>query len=104
VPWLTRDAVVLASVATAPGGDPATGVVLRRRPLVVRVGGVDVAWCRPVATDGGDETVVVRRLASGRMPWMAEPGLWAPVVITARAGTFERWRLCVGDLLAITGD
>jgi hypothetical protein len=113
VPWLTRDAEVLAAVERRTRGYPdrdTGGAVVLRRPLLVhapRSASIDVAWCRPAAAPTGapgSEVVEVLRVRTlgRRLPTAAT---WrSPVVIVANAGAFERWRLGVGDRLEITGD
>jgi len=111
--WLVRDGDVLAAVDEATSvpdrlrglwhRPPPVGALLLRPPLVLHTVGlpytVDVAFC-----DGGEggrmavtETV---RLPPYRV---ARPRLHAKMLVVAAGGSFERWRLAVGDELEVSG-
>jgi hypothetical protein len=107
MPWLLRDAEVLASLEVADGAaartrgllgrDGLDGALLLRPAAAVHTLGmrfpVDVAFC------DGDlvvlETVTMPRWRLGR------PRPAARAVIEAEAGVFSRWRLAPGDALRV---
>ena len=100
MPWLTRDAEVLASVVawkTAPWA-ALEGAVLREGPALIHSfrspGVLDVAWCRRT-----EACLEVRRVATLRPHRVARPCFG--VALAAAGGAFERWHLQVGDLLEV---
>ncbi len=108
MPWLTRDDEVLATIDVGRRhrrrGERA---VVLHRPIAVcalRSPGLDVAWCRRDGASEDAETVEVRKVVTLGPTRPFLPCLLAPAVIVAGAGSFERWRVRVGDHLAITGD
>jgi hypothetical protein len=105
--WLLRDGDVLATVEQRRRGWQTSlhGALVLRGPVVVHTltpGGavaLDVARC---GQDG--QALRVRRMAVlGRrrvsVPHPGDAGL-----VVAPAGTFERWRLQVGDRLEVRGE
>lgn len=117
MPWLVREAQVLATIdsprgtGTAPtqkdADEPVEGtaadVRLLRRPVLVhtmRPGtALDVAWCQPEP----GAVLVVQRVIALKGWRLARPRLRAPAVVVAPAGAFERWHLQVGDRLEVKG-
>src|SRR2546423_8521274 len=106
--WLMREGEVLAAVEVAEsrkarrkgllGRDGVDGALLLQ-PARLGVHSfrmrfpLDVAFC--------DRDFVVRRVVCLR-PWrITRPSPFAPCVIEAEAGAFERWRLLPGDHLEI---
>jgi hypothetical protein len=107
--WLIRDGDVLAAVETPRRGwrSSLQGVVVLRRPAVVhtltRTGArpLDVAWCAPATLDGGVAALRVRRITTLSPHRVAVPRVGHGAVVVAPAGSFERWRLHVGDKLEV---
>jgi len=109
MPWLMRDAAVLASLEVPEsrrgrrrgvrGRERLDGALLLRPARAVHTFGVrfplDVAFC-----DGDLVVLAVKRLPPGRM---TAPLRRCRVVIEAEAGSFERWGLRPGDKLEIEG-
>ena len=106
--WLLREGEVLAALELA-GSRRA-----RRKGLLGR-DGIDGALVLPSARMGVhslgmrfaldvafcDRQMVVRRIVC-LPPWrMTRPSFRAPCVIEAEAGSFERWKLQVGDSLEL---
>lgn len=107
--WLLRDGEVLASLEVADGAvartrgllgrDALDGALLIKPALSVHTIGMrfalDVAFC--------DRELVVVDMVCGMRPWrLGRPRLGARSVIEAEAGSFDRWKLSVGDALEIT--
>ena len=105
--WLIREGDVLASVEVAHGvgarargllgRDGLDGAILLRPAKQIHTLGMrfalDVAYL--------DRELTVLAMARMR-PWrMGAPRLRARAVLEAEAGSFERWRLAVGDVLEI---
>jgi hypothetical protein len=107
--WLLRDGDVLAAIEDPRKGWQRNlqGAVLLHRPAVVHtlVDAVelDVAWCGPATVGTGDPGLQVRRIAALAPRRMARPRLGAGALLVAPGGTFERWRLQVGDCLEVRG-
>lgn len=107
MPWLCRDDEVLASVEVADdrrtrrrgllGRDGMDGAMLLRPCRSVHTIGMrfplDVAYCSDDL-----EVLATRRMARWRV---GAPRLRARAVIEAEAGSFDRWRLHVGDQLEV---
>jgi uncharacterized membrane protein (UPF0127 family) len=105
--WLLRDGDVLASLEIAAsrqerrrgllGRDGIEGALLLTQTRSVHTLGmrfpIDVAWC--------DMDLVVLRTARLRPYRVTRPVLRARVVVEAEAGSFDRWRLGVGDRLEL---
>lgn len=107
MPWLTRDDRVLAAaeVRRRPGRLQ-DGAVVLHHPLLIargRSGALDVAWCRRAGQEDGDQAIEVRHVVTLGALLPVVSGVWAPVVIVARAGCFDRWGVHVGDKLVIAG-
>jgi len=109
--WLLRDGEVLASleVPDSRGGrlrgmlrrPTAEGAALLLRPAraVHTVGmrrAIDVAFCDA-------DMVVLATVCSVRPLRVTLPRRHGKVVIEAEAGSFDRWRLKVGDRLEVKG-
>ena len=105
--WLLRDGDVLASLEVARGIGARTRGLLRRDGLegalllqpAKQVHTIGMRFALDVAYLDRNLTV----LATKHMrPWrMGAPRLRARAVLEAEAGSFERWRLVVGDVLEI---
>jgi uncharacterized membrane protein (UPF0127 family) len=108
MPWLLRDDEVLASVQVEGGPigrgrgllgrDSFDGALLLKPAMSVHTIGmrfpIDVAYC--------DNDLRVLDIVCAMRPWrVGRPRLAARGVIEATAGSFERWRLAVGDQLEI---
>jgi hypothetical protein len=110
--WLIRDGDVLAAVEAPRRGWQAClhGAVVLRRPAVVHTfsrpaaSPLDVAWCVPAALDGGVPGLRVRRITMLSPHRVAVPHVGHGAVVVAPAGSFERWRLHVGDRLEVRGE
>jgi uncharacterized protein len=108
VPWLVRDRDVLATAEVAAthrerrrgllGRDDVDGVLVLRPCRQVHTFGMrfplDVAFC-----DGEGRVIRTCTLARWRMSPVAFRARWA---IEARAGSFDRWNLRVGDRVEVT--
>lgn len=110
--WLVRGEEVLAATEERWWRrGPRGGVLVLRPPLLfgLRLGPpsglgllarLDVAWCKSdAAADSSGWRV--RRVARDR--WLRPSCLWGAGVLVARAGSFERWHLQVGDMVEVTG-
>jgi uncharacterized protein len=107
MPWLLRDGDVLASVEVARGGrgrakgllgrDGLEGALLLKPAMSVHT--IGMRFALDIAYLDGDLTV----LAVTRMPpWrIGRPRFSARAVLEAEAGSFERWKLAVGDELEL---
>jgi uncharacterized membrane protein (UPF0127 family) len=107
MPWLLRDGEVLASIEVASGAsgrtrgllgrDSIDGALLLKPARSVHTLGMrfplDVAYL-----DGDLRVVAVAHMR----PWrIGRPRFAARSVVEAEAGSFERWKLAVGDELEI---
>jgi hypothetical protein len=105
--WLLRDGDVLATVEERRPGWPAClqGAVVLRGPTLVHTltpshaRALDVAWCAPAK--GDSSSLRVRRISIVRRHRVSVPYLGGGGLVVAPAGTFERWRLQVGDRLEV---
>ncbi len=107
--WLVRDDDVLAVAEVAAtrterrrgltGRPDIEGALVLRPCRQVHTFGmrfpIDVAFC--------DRTGVVLRMSTLERRRMSVPVWRAAFVIEARAGSFERWKLQLGDVVEITG-
>jgi hypothetical protein len=115
MPWLTRDAEVLAVLETTPGlvslgrRRPMEGALLVRRPALVHSlrcpMALDLAWCGRVrgCRAGGGAPLLVHRITRLGPSRIAKSCLYSAAMVVAPAGAFERWRLSVGDRLEVAG-
>jgi hypothetical protein len=107
--WLLRDGDVLAAIEPRPKGKgwprAVKGAVLLRStvfaPAFTGPVSVDLAWCVPTTLDGGSPGLRVRRTRSVLANRVVLPRLTRGAVVVAPAGSFERWRLHVGDRLEV---
>lgn len=80
------------------------GAVVLRGPRLIhtlrQAVALDVAWCSSV-TEGDNEWLEVRRLATLPPRRVARPRLGPAPLVIATEGAFERWHLKVGDRLEI---
>ena len=107
--WLLRDGDVLAVIEDRRKGwhRSLQGAVVIRAPAVVQTitcaASLDVAFCGTATLEDGLPGFRVRRLTS-LSPWrVAPPHFRAGALVVAPRGTFERWRLHVGDCLEVRG-
>lgn len=104
--WLLRDDDVLAALEERRRGWAVSlrGAVVLRGPGVVHTlaapVALDLAWCA-VVCEGDKERLEVRRIASIGPGRVARPRLYRGALVVANQGSFERWRLKVGDRLEI---
>jgi hypothetical protein len=111
MPWLIRDGDVLAAVEAPHRGWPSSlqGAVVLRRPILVRaLAGsaarpLDVAWCAPATLDCGSAGLRVRRIGRLSRHRVAVLHVGHGAMVVAAGGSFERWRLRVGDRLEVRG-
>lgn len=111
MPWLIRDGDVLAAVEAPRRGWQGSlhGAMVLRRPTVVHTltraagGAFDVAWCVPAKLDGGAPGLRVRRITRLPRYRVAVPHVGPGALVVAAGGSFERWRLKVGDRLEVKG-
>lgn len=109
--WLLRDGDVLAAVEDRRRGWQASlqGALVLLGPAVVQTltpgqaRALDVAWCTRAHLDGGRQVLRVRRISMIGPHRVSPPHLGAGGLVVAPAGTFERWRLHVGDCLEVRG-
>jgi hypothetical protein len=107
--WLLRDGDVLAAVEERrPGWQAALqGAVVLRSPALVQTltpshaRALDVAWCTLAERNGDGRQWRVRRIAAVGRYRLSVPQLGGGGLVVAPAGTFERWRLRVGDRLEL---
>ncbi len=105
--WLLRDGDVLAALEDPHRGWQSSlhGAVILRRPAVVQTMttsvALDTAWCVPAVVNGGQPCLRVRRITLLSRRRVSVPHLGHGVLLVAAAGTFERWRLRVGDNLEV---
>ena len=110
MPWLLRDGEVLASAEVAEsararlrgllGRDGVEGVLVLRPAKAVHTFRlrfpIDVAFC--------DRDMTVLRTLTMARNRLGVPVWRSHCVIEAEAGSFERWRLAIGDTLEIEGE
>jgi hypothetical protein len=107
--WLLRDGDVLAVIEDRRKGwhRSLQGAVVIRAPAVVQTitsaASLDVAFCGPADLDQGLQGLRVRRMTSLSPRRVAQPRFLAGALVVAPSGTFERWRLQVGDCLEVRG-
>jgi hypothetical protein len=105
--WLIRGGDVLAAIQDRPGRqfEGIEGALLLERPALVHAWkspvSLDVAWCARVTLDDGTPGIGVRRISTVKPRRVALPDPRFKVVVVASGGSFERWRLQVGDRLEI---
>jgi hypothetical protein len=107
--WLLRDGDVLATIEPRPKGKDwpgaVKGAVLMRLPAFAPAFtgsvSVDLAWCVPTTLDGGGPGLEVRRTRCGVAHRLPLPRLARGALVVAPGGSFERWRLAVGDRLEV---
>lgn len=126
MPWLVRNAEVLASVELATdragrrrgliGRDGLDGVLVLRARSVHTFGvrfPIDVAFCCPQTAGGGPGDATGG--GGGAEPWrlrvvrvvtvhgrrITRPSLRGSVAIEAPAGSFRRWGVVPGDVLEV---
>jgi hypothetical protein len=108
--WLLRDGDVLAAIEDPRKGwhRSLQGAMLLPRPAMVHTlvdaVALDVAWCGPATGGNGEPGFRVRRIAELPPRRLARPHLGAGALLVAPGGTFERWRLHVGDRLEVRGE
>jgi hypothetical protein len=111
MPWLLREEDVLAAVEDRRKGwqTSISGAVVIGRPAFLQTltpsaaAVLDVAWCVPEALGGGRDGYQVKRVWCLPAHRIARPHVRSGVVVAAPGGTFERWRLQVGDRLEVRG-
>jgi hypothetical protein len=109
--WLLRDGDVLASLEDRRRGWQASlqSALVLRGPTVVQTltaghpQALDVAWCARTELNGDRHALRVRRIGVVGPRRVSPPLLGGGGVVVAPAGTFERWRLQVGDCLEVRG-
>ena len=107
--WLLRDGDVLAAVEELRPGwhhSPPSAVLVRSPALVhtltpSHARALDLAWCGWVEGHGERRVLRVRRIGVIGRYRVAIPHLGGGGLVAAPAGTFERWRLKVGDRLEV---
>lgn len=111
MPWLLREDEVLAAIEErCPGWQThLAGAVIVRRPGVVQTltrsatAQLDTAWCVPADIAGERSGYQVKRISTLATHRCSFPRIGSGVRIVAPGGSFERWKLCVGDLLEVRG-
>jgi hypothetical protein len=110
--WLLRGDEVLAAVEDRRPGWQASlqGAVILRYPAVVQTltpsgaRALDIASCAPAVLDEGRQAWRVRHITGLGRRRVLPSGLRAGGFVVAPAGTFDRWRLRVGDCLEVHGE
>jgi hypothetical protein len=110
--WLLREDDVLAALEDRrPGWQTAlTGAVLVRRPGLVHTltrstaAELDLAWCVPIEIDTDRCGLRVKRISTLPARRLSIPRLTPGTLVVAPRGSFERWKLCVGDCLEVRGE
>jgi hypothetical protein len=110
--WLLREDEVLAAVEDRRPGWQASlqGAIVLRGPALVQTltpsvaRPLDVAWCSSAVLDEGRPVLRVRKLKTVGRHRILPPRFGHGGLIVAPAGTFERWRLQVGDCLEVHGE
>jgi hypothetical protein len=110
--WLLRDSEVLAAVEDRRPGWQASlqGVLVLHGPALVQTltpadaQDLDVAWWKPAVLEGDRAALRVQRIRVIGRRRVLPPRLGAGGLVVAAAGTFERWRLQVGDCLEVRGE
>jgi hypothetical protein len=111
MPWLLRDGDVLAAVEERrPGWQKAlAGAVIVGRPGLVQTitrsasAELDTAWCVPAGISPDRGGYEVKRISTLGARRCSLPRLRPGVLVVAQGGSFERWKLNVGDLLEVRG-
>ncbi|HEX4862856.1 MAG TPA: hypothetical protein VFV02_02215 [Acidimicrobiales bacterium] len=111
MPWLLREGDVLAAIEDRRKGwqTSISGAVVITRPAFIQTltraaaSELDIAWCIRAALGEDRAGYQVKRISilpGHRLAW---PHLRPGALVAAPAGTFERWRLQVGDRLEVRG-
>jgi hypothetical protein len=111
MPWLLREEDVLAAVEDRRKGwqTSISGAVVIGRPAFIQTltpsaaANLDLAWCLPATLADGHRGYLVKRVSCLSPHRLALPRVRAGAVVVAPGGTFERWRLQVGDRLEVRG-
>lgn len=111
MPWLLREDDVLAAVEDRRRGWQTTmaGAVLVGRPGLVQTftrsatADLDTAWCVPTRIAPDRSGFQVKRISALPARRLSVPRLGSGVLVVAPGGSFERWRLSIGDLLEVRG-
>ena len=109
--WLLREEDVLAAIEQRRKGwqTSIAGAVVITRPALVQTftpaaaAELDVAWCTPTGLGDGRRGLVVKRISVLPAHRVTIPRLRSGALVVAPGGTFERWRLQVGDRLEVAG-
>jgi hypothetical protein len=108
--WLLRDGDVLAAIDAPRKGwrHAVTGAVVLPSPVVFQTFvdpvSMDVAWCSKTSSESNGKdspALIVKRIRSVGPHRLAAPLLGPGALVAAPIGSFERWRLQVGDRLEI---
>jgi hypothetical protein len=110
--WLLREDDVLAAVEDRRKGwqTSISGAVVISSPAFIHTltpsvaAELDLAWCVPATLDDGRPGYQVKRLSVLSARRIAFPHVRAGALVVAPGGTFERWRLQVGDRLEVRGN
>ena len=87
-----------------------TGAVIVRPPALVQTvtasaaGQLDTAWCVPAALDSGSVGYRVKHITTVGARRVTLPRIGSGVLVVARGGSFERWKLTIGDHLEVRGE
>jgi hypothetical protein len=109
MPWLIREGDVLAVVEDRRKGwhSSLQGALVLTGPALVHTfagsPGLDLAWCRNATLEDGVAGFRVSRISAVAPRRAAPPRLGRGALVVAPVGTFERWRLQVGDCLEVRG-
>lgn len=109
--WLLREDEVLAALEERrPGWQTSiTGAVIVGRPGVIQTvsrsaaAGLDTAWCVPTQIAPDRSGLLVKRVSTLGARRCSLPRFRVGVLVVAPEGSFERWKLCVGDRLEVRG-
>ncbi|MBV9661079.1 MAG: hypothetical protein JO337_07975 [Acidimicrobiales bacterium] len=104
--WLLRDGDVLAAIEPRRRGWAGSlqGALVIQRPALLQTvtvrASLDVAWCGSTNQDGQDR-LEVRRIGALGPYRLVLPQLGSRCLLVASRGSFDRWRLRIGDRLEI---
>jgi hypothetical protein len=107
--WLLRDGDVLAAIEDRRKGwhQSLQGALVIRGPFLVHTlvsaAALDLARCGLTTLDGDTTGFKVERIVAVSPRRLTAPLLGRGAVVVAPAGSFERWKLRVGDCLEIRG-
>jgi hypothetical protein len=109
--WLLREGDVLAAIeerqkgwqTSLSGAVVITGVAFVHTLTPSSAADLDLAWCRPVSLGDERSGYAVKRISVLSARRVLFPRVLSGALVAAPGGSFERWRLQVGDRLEVRG-